>query len=88
MQTDAQVASKMSVAEKFVSIPSATYRMKQERKLAVCYVFVYIFCLQIITTNTRTSTLWKLNTEQGKIVSVPAGGVGGAARVRSCHWCD
>lgn len=48
--------------------------MQQERKLAICYVFVYVFCLQIITTNTRTSTLWKLNSEQGKIVSVPAGG--------------
>ncbi|XP_058831457.1 uncharacterized protein LOC131690027 [Topomyia yanbarensis] len=49
----------------------------QERKLAVYYVFVYVFCLQIITTNTRTSTLWKLNSEQGKIVSVPASGVSG-----------
>lgn len=64
------------------SNPSAIYRMKTERKLVVYYVFVYIFCLQIITTNTRTSTLWKLNPEQGKIVSVPTGGVGtGAGRV-------
>nr|XP_019552296.2 uncharacterized protein LOC109422118 [Aedes albopictus] len=63
------------------SNPSAIYRMKTERKLVVYYVFVYIFCLQIITTNTRTSTLWKLNPEQGKIVSVPTGGVGtGAGR--------
>lgn len=76
MQADALVASKMP-------IPSATYRMKQERKLAVCYVFVYIFCLQIITTNTRTSTLWKLNSEQGKIVSVPAGGASGDAKDES-----
>lgn len=45
-----------------------------DRKLIVCYVFAYVFCLQIITTNTRTSTLWKLNPEQGKIVSVPIGG--------------
>ncbi|XP_055616364.1 tetratricopeptide repeat protein 17-like [Toxorhynchites rutilus septentrionalis] len=55
---------------------SATRRVAyatQERKQALCYVFVYIFCLQVITTNTRTSTLWKLNAEQGKIVSVSTG---------------
>lgn len=52
----------------------------RERKLAIHYVFVYVFCLQIITTtNTRTATLWKLNAEQGKIVSVPTG-VGGSGR--------
>lgn len=52
-----------------------------ERKLAIHYVFVYVFCLQIIaTTNDRmTSTLWKLNVEQGKIVSVPTGR-GGSGR--------
>lgn len=52
-----------------------------ERKLAFHYVFVYVFCLQIITTtNDRmTSTLWKLNAEQGKIVSVSTGR-GGSGR--------
>ncbi|XP_055599784.1 uncharacterized protein LOC129748991 [Uranotaenia lowii] len=50
---------------------SRTPHRAQERRLAVYYIFVYIFCLQIITTNTRTSTMWKLNVEQGKIVSVP-----------------
>ncbi|XP_058444888.1 uncharacterized protein LOC131426285 [Malaya genurostris] len=49
----------------------------QERRQAIYYVFVYVFCLQIITTNTRTSTLWKLNSEQGKIVSVPVSGGAG-----------
>lgn len=54
----------------------AVYRGR-ERKLAIHYVFVYVFCLQIITTtNTRTATLWKLNPEQGKIVSVPTVGSG------------
>lgn len=54
-----------------------------ERKLAIHYVFVYVFCLQIVaTTNDRmSSTLWKLNAEQGKIVSVPTGGGGGSGRV-------
>ncbi|EDS45132.1 conserved hypothetical protein [Culex quinquefasciatus] len=53
-----------------------------ERKLAIHYVFVYVFCLQIVaTTNDRmSSTLWKLNAEQGKIVSVPTGGGGGSGR--------
>ncbi|XP_055534146.1 uncharacterized protein LOC129723760 [Wyeomyia smithii] len=50
---------------------STSNRMSSCRQQALYYVFVYIFCLQIITTNTRTSTLWKLNSEQGKIVSVP-----------------
>lgn len=49
-------------------------RMASCRQQALYYVFVYIFCVQIITTNTRTSTLWKLNSEQGKIVSVPTTG--------------
>lgn len=57
--------------------------MQQERRLAVYYVFVYIFCLQIITTNTRTSTLWKLNSEQGKIVSVPTVTAGSSGRDES-----
>uniref|UniRef100_A0A8D8JGG0 UDP-N-acetylglucosamine--peptide N-acetylglucosaminyltransferase 110 kDa subunit n=1 Tax=Culex pipiens TaxID=7175 RepID=A0A8D8JGG0_CULPI len=52
-----------------------------ERRLAIHYVFVYVFCLQIVaTTNDRmSSTLWKLNAEQGKIVSVPTGGGGGGS---------
>lgn len=55
----------------------------RERKLAIHYVFVYVFCLQIMTTtNTRTATLWKLNAEQGKIVSVPTGGGGVAGSGR------
>lgn len=64
------------------------YRIKAERKLVVYYVFVYVFCLQIITTNTRTSTLWKLNSEQGKIVSVPTGGGGAAGRDDSGYGED
>ncbi|XP_053696152.1 uncharacterized protein LOC128743573 [Sabethes cyaneus] len=49
-------------------------RMTSGRQQALYYVFVYIFCLQVVTTNQRTSTLWKLNSEQGKIVSVPTVG--------------
>lgn len=63
----------------------------RERKLAIHYVFVYVFCLQIMTTtNTRTATLWKLNAEQGKIVSVPTGGggVGGSGRDDSGFGLD
>lgn len=33
------------------------------------YVIVcYILCLEIVTTNSRTSTLWKLNADKTKIV--------------------
>ncbi|XP_035784690.1 uncharacterized protein LOC118462792 isoform X2 [Anopheles albimanus] len=41
-----------------------------ERKVVFCYGLAYIVCMQIMTTNSRTSTLWKLNTEEGKIVCV------------------
>ncbi|XP_062538251.1 uncharacterized protein LOC134206539 [Armigeres subalbatus] len=66
----------MSATTGYCANPPAVYRMRADRKLALFYVFVYICCLQIITTNTRTSTLWKLNSEQGKIVSVPTNGGG------------
>ncbi|XP_050074771.1 uncharacterized protein LOC126562339 [Anopheles maculipalpis] len=45
-----------------------------DRRAAVCYGLVYILCTQVLSTNSRTSTLWKLNTEEGKIVSVGPGG--------------
>ncbi|XP_050099729.1 uncharacterized protein LOC126579970 [Anopheles aquasalis] len=41
-----------------------------ERKVVFCYGLAYIVCMQIMTTNSRTSTLWKLNSEEGKIVCV------------------
>uniref|UniRef100_A0A182MZJ5 Uncharacterized protein n=1 Tax=Anopheles dirus TaxID=7168 RepID=A0A182MZJ5_9DIPT len=44
-----------------------------DRRAAVCYGLVYILCTQVLSTNSRTSTLWKLNTEEGKIVSIAAG---------------
>uniref|UniRef100_A0A2M4BQI1 Putative calmodulin-binding protein n=1 Tax=Anopheles marajoara TaxID=58244 RepID=A0A2M4BQI1_9DIPT len=43
-----------------------------ERKVVLCYGLAYIVCMQIMTTNSRTSTLWKLNSEEGKIVGVTA----------------
>uniref|UniRef100_A0A182W4I1 Tetratricopeptide repeat protein 17 n=1 Tax=Anopheles minimus TaxID=112268 RepID=A0A182W4I1_9DIPT len=45
-----------------------------DRRAAVCYGLVYILCTQVLSTNSRTSTLWKLNTEEGKIVSVSSSG--------------
>uniref|UniRef100_A0A182M3E6 Uncharacterized protein n=1 Tax=Anopheles culicifacies TaxID=139723 RepID=A0A182M3E6_9DIPT len=45
-----------------------------DRRAAVCYGLVYILCTQVLSTNSRTSTLWKLNSEEGKIVSVSSGG--------------
>uniref|UniRef100_A0A182T7Y3 Uncharacterized protein n=1 Tax=Anopheles maculatus TaxID=74869 RepID=A0A182T7Y3_9DIPT len=45
-----------------------------DRRVAVCYGLVYILCTQVLSTNSRTSTLWKLNSEEGKIVSVGTGG--------------
>uniref|UniRef100_A0A182Y7R7 Uncharacterized protein n=1 Tax=Anopheles stephensi TaxID=30069 RepID=A0A182Y7R7_ANOST len=45
-----------------------------DRRAAVCYGLVYILCTQVLSTNSRTSTLWKLNPEEGKIVSVGTGG--------------
>lgn len=39
----------------------------------MCYGLVYILCTQVLSTNSRTSTLWKLNTEEGKIVSGTGG---------------
>ncbi|XP_049535214.1 uncharacterized protein LOC125950863 isoform X2 [Anopheles darlingi] len=41
-----------------------------ERKVVLYYGLAYIVCMQIITTNSRTSTLWKLNSEEGKIICV------------------
>lgn len=34
------------------------------------YLLICIFSIQIIVTNSRTSTLWKLNPESGKIISL------------------
>uniref|UniRef100_A0A182PFV6 Uncharacterized protein n=1 Tax=Anopheles epiroticus TaxID=199890 RepID=A0A182PFV6_9DIPT len=47
-----------------------------DRRAAVCYGLVYILCTQVLSTNSRTSTLWKLNTEEGKIVSASCGSNG------------
>ncbi|XP_040173513.1 uncharacterized protein LOC120906118 [Anopheles arabiensis] len=44
-----------------------------DRRAAMCYGLVYILCTQVLSTNSRTSTLWKLNTEEGKIVSGTGG---------------
>ncbi|EDO64323.2 AGAP000499-PA, partial [Anopheles gambiae str. PEST] len=44
-------------------------RKMHDRRAAMCYGLVYILCTQVLSTNSRTSTLWKLNTEEGKIVS-------------------
>ncbi|XP_058063645.1 uncharacterized protein LOC131213592 [Anopheles bellator] len=43
-----------------------------KRKVAIYCALAYIICMLIITTNSRTSTLWKLNSDEGKIVSVYA----------------
>uniref|UniRef100_A0A182JZ39 Uncharacterized protein n=1 Tax=Anopheles christyi TaxID=43041 RepID=A0A182JZ39_9DIPT len=40
-----------------------------DRRAAMCYGLVYILCTQVLSTNSRTSTLWKLNTAEGKISS-------------------
>uniref|UniRef100_A0A182QJM7 Uncharacterized protein n=1 Tax=Anopheles farauti TaxID=69004 RepID=A0A182QJM7_9DIPT len=54
-----------------------------DRRAAVCYGLVYILCTQVMSTNSRTSTLWKLNSEEGKIVSVAAGAAGGNCKLQS-----
>ncbi|XP_058126997.1 uncharacterized protein LOC131290651 [Anopheles ziemanni] len=41
-----------------------------ESKASVCFSLLYILCIQVLSTNSRTSTLWKLNPDEGKIVSV------------------
>lgn len=38
-----------------------------ESPYLTCLV-LYIFSFQIIVTNSRTSNIWKLNTEDGQIV--------------------
>jgi len=43
--------------------------MFDDLKYKFYYTFLYILFIQIITTNSRTSTLWKLNTDEGKITT-------------------
>lgn len=35
------------------------------------WLVVIIVCFQVASTNSRTSTLWKLNTKTGRITSYP-----------------
>lgn len=50
-------------------------RVINERNFVLChalwFVLLYIVCFQVASTNSRTSTLWKLNTKTGKITSYP-----------------
>lgn len=52
-----------------------TMRVINERNFTLChalwFVLLYIVCFQVASTNSRTSTLWKLNTKTGKITSYP-----------------
>lgn len=51
--------------------------------MTVCCLLLYIVCFQIVAINSRTSTLWKLNAENGKIVSIVKN-----AQVRMCDAYD
>lgn len=46
------------------------------------YLLVYVFCIQVIVTNSKTSTLWKLNKQSGLIQSHEEKG-----RYVSVHYC-
>ncbi|XP_037030268.1 uncharacterized protein LOC119070073 [Bradysia coprophila] len=42
--------------------------------MSFSYFLIYIIAVQVVEINSRTSTLWKLNTENGKIVSFSKNG--------------
>lgn len=47
---------------------------KQYTKMSLSYFLIYIIAVQVVEINSRTSTLWKLNTENGKIISFSKNG--------------
>lgn len=50
---------------------------------------IYIIAVQVVEINSRTSTLWKLNTENGKIVSFSKNGQVFLLSFLSCDtMCD
>jgi tetratricopeptide (TPR) repeat protein len=42
--------------------------------MSFSYFLIYIIAVQVVEINSRTSTLWKLNTENGKIISFSKNG--------------
>lgn len=55
--------------------------------MSFSYFLIYIIAVQVVEINSRTSTLWKLNSENGKIVSFSKNGQVTCTQYTKFHEC-